>query len=525
MKKQIVLMITAILLLIAQIPVTAQSGRVNPKTEAFSVEGDHEEASLPKAVGEEIAIPEMSNELDKEVVFHTDSVKLYDATLGQPFNENEKAVRQKIIDGIKAYNEGISLFDFKITLSDLRTIIQDLHNSESSLYMLENNYRYSTLNGYIYIYYPVYKMGEEESAAADAFVEEEIQKILNDSGALLIEDDYLQALLLNDYIVSHYEYDTTYSNYNIYSMLKDKKGVCQAYTLLYDELLTRCGIEVTYAQSDAMNHIWNLVKIGDHYYHVDVTWNDPTKDRFGMAKHSYFMLSDAAFLNNENGAAHYNWISYDAIKCTDTTYDRSIVTTSVTSFVTDGEEVYYIENDSAEILRYTDAFKKGETIYKIEDRWYTRDDKGYYAGAFSGLVCFEGKLYFNTPKSICTYDLKTKEVSRALTLEESKDIIAMRYDGNRTITYAIAPDPYSAISRLDTYMIPEAEIHTKGDVNQDGTIDMKDAAILQRQVLKIDEITDETVLAAMDVTGDGIVDMKDAAKLTRFVIKVIDTLD
>jgi hypothetical protein len=193
--------------------------------------------------------------------------------------------------------------------------------------------------------------------------------------------------------------------------------------------------------------------------------------------------------------------------------------------VTDGEEVYYIENDSAEILRYTDAFKKGETIYKIEDRWYTRDDKGYYAGAFSGLVCFEGKLYFNTPKSICTYDLKTKEVSRALTLEESEDIIAMRYDGNRTITYAIAPDPYSSISRLDMYMIPEEDIYTKGDVNQDGTIDMKDAAILQRQVLKIDEITDETVLAAMDVTGDGIVDMKDAAKLTRFVIKVIDTLD
>ena len=75
MKKQIVLMVTAILLLIAQIPVTAQSGRVNQKTESFSVEGDHEEASLPKAVGEEIAISEMSNELDKEVILCTNQGK------------------------------------------------------------------------------------------------------------------------------------------------------------------------------------------------------------------------------------------------------------------------------------------------------------------------------------------------------------------------------------------------------------------------------------------------------------------
>ena len=65
----------------------------------------------------------------------------------------------------------------------------------------------------------------------------------------------------------------------------------------------------------------------------------------------------------------------------------------------------------------------------------------------------------------------------------------------------------------------------KGDVNLDGVVDMKDAAALQRHVLKIDIITDERSLAVAELTADGIVDMKDAAKLTRFVIKVIDSLD
>ena len=65
----------------------------------------------------------------------------------------------------------------------------------------------------------------------------------------------------------------------------------------------------------------------------------------------------------------------------------------------------------------------------------------------------------------------------------------------------------------------------KGDMNLDGVVDMKDAAMLQRHVLKIDIAEDENALAVCELTGDGIVDMKDAAKLTRFVIKVIDSLD
>ena len=64
-----------------------------------------------------------------------------------------------------------------------------------------------------------------------------------------------------------------------------------------------------------------------------------------------------------------------------------------------------------------------------------------------------------------------------------------------------------------------------GDINKDGIVDMKDAALLQRHVLKIDIILDNSILNSADVTKDGIVDMKDAAKLTRYVIKVIDSLN
>ena len=72
---------------------------------------------------------------------------------------------------------------------------------------------------------------------------------------------------------------------------------------------------------------------------------------------------------------------------------------------------------------------------------------------------------------------------------------------------------------------PAASNILKGDVNLDGVVDMKDAAALQRHVLKIEELTDADALAVAELTGDSVVDMKDAAKLTQYALKMIDTLD
>lgn len=72
---------------------------------------------------------------------------------------------------------------------------------------------------------------------------------------------------------------------------------------------------------------------------------------------------------------------------------------------------------------------------------------------------------------------------------------------------------------------PAASNILKGDVNGDGIVNMKDAAALQRHVLKAEYITDEAGLAAGELNGDGVLNMKDAAKLMQYVLKAIDSLD
>jgi hypothetical protein len=121
-----------------------------------------------------------------------------------------------------------------------------------------------------------------------------------------------------------------------------------------------------------------------------------------------------------------------------------------------------------------------------------------------------------------------------------EDIIAINRGSETTDTLRVdtsTPGTYYFVCGVDTangggayssvirVTVMEKSTVLRGDVNLDGVVDMKDAAMLQRHVLKIDIITDERSLAAAQLTDDEIVDMKDAAKLTRFVIKVIDSLD
>ena len=40
-------------------------------------------------------------------------------------------------------------------------------------------------------------------------------------------------------------------------------------------------------------HIWNVIKLGDDWYQVDVTWDDPVGSPSEYIDHGYFNISDA----------------------------------------------------------------------------------------------------------------------------------------------------------------------------------------------------------------------------------------
>lgn len=110
-----------------------------------------------------------------------------------------------------------------------------------------------------------------------------------------------QALFLHDYLMTHIAYNwevathqpaPTENVYSAYGALVEGDAVCQGYALAYRLLLNELGIECITVPSEELNHMWNLVKIGNAWYHVDITWDEPTPNVEGGGRHANFLRSD-----------------------------------------------------------------------------------------------------------------------------------------------------------------------------------------------------------------------------------------
>lgn len=123
--------------------------------------------------------------------------------------------------------------------------------------------------------------------------------------------------VIHDYLAVSCDYDNTNADrYNAYGALVEGKAVCQGYALAYQAILNQLGISCITIGSDDMDHAWNMVKLGENYYHVDVTWDD-WMTMPGQVYHDNLLLSKAGI----EATGHYGYAVENAIKDnTATTY-------------------------------------------------------------------------------------------------------------------------------------------------------------------------------------------------------------
>lgn len=135
---------------------------------------------------------------------------------------------------------------------------------------------------------------------------------------------------IHDYIVLHTAYDqksvdknnVPTESYTVYGTLIKNTAVCQGYAHTMKLLLDRLDIECLVLSSVDMNHAWNIVRLGNDYYHVDVTHDDPLPDRKNKVSYRYFNLSD-----RQIKAAGHHWdqsAGYPQCKAEDYTYMHEI---------------------------------------------------------------------------------------------------------------------------------------------------------------------------------------------------------
>ena len=125
--------------------------------------------------------------------------------------------------------------------------------------------------------------------------------------------DVEKAKALHDWICKNTEYafnengdpDPANKNHVDYSVFFYDSTVCEGYARAYTLLLQEAGFkedEVYYLSS--RSHAWNIVKLGNEYYHIDVCHDDEIGNSYN---YSHFMLSDNHIKNNcSSGHSYWN---------------------------------------------------------------------------------------------------------------------------------------------------------------------------------------------------------------------------
>lgn len=263
------------------------------------------------------------------------------------------------------------------------------------------------------------------------------------------KDDFQVAHMLNDWMVKNVAYDYDDANHSIdrkqaYRCLAEGKADCNGFAYGMDYLLRKCGYLTAFALNVKADHIWNMVKIGSRWYHVDVTWDKTCSYRMYWKNcicHRWLLLSDAAM----NGDEHKGWVTI-----------RNGVETTVKA--TGSEfDVYYPEDWNPlcrKAVAVGTSFKVGGITYKVASKGKSVRVAG---------VTSKSKTSYTVPSEVWYrgYSYKVTKVS-AGSFKNCTKAKAVTIGAN---VNAIGSQAFAGCSKLKTITVKSSKLTKSGVKN------------------------------------------------------------
>lgn len=112
------------------------------------------------------------------------------------------------------------------------------------------------------------------------------------SGARTQGNSFEQEKYVHDALMEMVQYDKGAAmNQSAYSALALERSVCSGYARAFQYLMQQLGVPCYYCTgTSGVDHAWNIIKLDQTYYNVDVTWDDTEP-----ATYDYFNKSDEEF--------------------------------------------------------------------------------------------------------------------------------------------------------------------------------------------------------------------------------------
>lgn len=137
--------------------------------------------------------------------------------------------------------------------------------------------------------------------------------------------EYDRELIIHDCLVRDTSYDeeaadlADYSYLDaatVYGALVNKKALCGGYSYAVKLLLNRVGVSSSTVKGISKNvgHMWNLVRVDDEWYHLDVTWDDPIiLSAETLSRYDYFNVTDDIITIDHEISENYSALTEELI--------------------------------------------------------------------------------------------------------------------------------------------------------------------------------------------------------------------
>lgn len=217
-------------------------------------------------------------------------------------SDDQKRIYESIANGVKNFQSEFVVRDYVADdkdkfASEVSIAIEAFINDHPEVFYLESEYSSYIISsfdgniGYIRLNYT-----EDSIENVNQKIELMSQKI----------DEYLEGLDgLNEYekeleIHDRLSYSVEYSHleelpreyHTAEGSLLEGVGVCDSFAKALQLIYSRAGIDsiIVLGSLDGNPHAWNMVKINNEWYHVDLTSSHSIYEETGIVNHAYFNL-------------------------------------------------------------------------------------------------------------------------------------------------------------------------------------------------------------------------------------------
>ena len=244
-----------------------------------------EEQQIPDQEAQNLKETLGSGETGEGLSFSAEEYPYY-----QMLSENQQSVYRQIYANAQNLTEKFAP-EKTVSASDVKIAFEAVIGDHPEMFWLETGYSSKYLaNGQCVEIDLKYNSTADDLESAKQRFDAAAQNLI--TGADSLDSNYEKEKYVHDALASAVTYDLTADmNQSAYSALVNGKSVCAGYARAYQYLLQQLGIPCYYCTGySGGDHAWNIVKLDDGYYNVDVTWDDAAAIRY-----DYFNKTDADF--------------------------------------------------------------------------------------------------------------------------------------------------------------------------------------------------------------------------------------